>query len=157
MKTHRRKFNGKVDAPRTGVTVGGYAAIFNEVTNMGRYLESIERGAFDDADMEDVRLLYNHEGIPLARTKAGTMTLMIDQRGLKYVAALSDTELARQIADSARRGDITQSSFAFTIASQRWTETDGMPHRIIERVGVVTDVSPVSFPAYENTEFHAND
>jgi hypothetical protein len=142
-----------VRAASNGPTVGGYAALFNEVTDLGQVYERIEPGAFDGADMSDVRLLYNHEGVPLARSSAGTLAVMIDPKGLKYVAALSDTELARQIADSARRGDITQSSFAFTITRQRWDEHNGRPLRVIESIGKVIDVSPVSYPAYENTEF----
>lgn len=155
MKTKFRTYKGAVKAPRTGTTVGGYAAVFNEITDLGTFYESIAPGAFDEADMSDVRLLYNHDGIPLARTKSGTLTVYLDERGLKYVAALSETEYAQQIADAARRGDISQSSFAFTVDRQRWTEHNGKAHRIIEKVGAVTDVSPVAFPAYEGTEFHA--
>lgn len=154
MKSEIRNFKTETKASNTGTTVGGYAAVFNQKTNMGSFIESIEPGAFDEADMSDVRLLYNHDGVPLARSSAGTLALMVDDYGLRYIAALSDTELARQIADSARRGDISQSSFAFTIESQRWEETGGKLHRIIERVGTVTDVSPVSFPAYSGTKFH---
>ena len=75
--------------------------------------------------------------------------------GLRYVATLPDTEQGNALAIAARRGDVTQSSFAFTIAKQRFEQHEGKPLRIIERIGSVLDVSPVVYPAYKGTEFHS--
>lgn len=155
MRIQKRNNREAVSAASNGPTVSGYAAVFNQTTDLGRMLERIEPGAFDGADMSDVRLLINHEGLPLARTASGTMALLIDERGLKYVATLDATEQAHALASAARRGDVSQSSFAFTIDRQRFEEQDGKPLRIIERVGKVLDVSPVTYPAYEGTEFKA--
>jgi HK97 family phage prohead protease len=117
--------------------------------------ERIEHGAFEGADMSDVRLLINHDGIPLARTASGTLGLLVDQRGLRYVAALDDTEQSRQLVSAARRGDITQSSFAFTIKEQELSKHEGRILRTIKKIGTVVDVSPVTYPAYADTEFSA--
>jgi HK97 family phage prohead protease len=155
MNIRKRNNNQAVTAASNGPTVSGYAAVFNQTTDLGKMFERIEPGAFDGADMSDVRLLINHEGLPLARTASGTMALLIDERGLKYVATLDATEQAHTLASAARRGDVSQSSFAFTIDRQRFEEQDGKPLRIIERVGTVLDVSPVTYPAYPGTEFKA--
>lgn len=152
-KIQNRKCSHAIRAASNGPTVEGYAALFNNITDMGTYYESIERDAFNDADLSDVRLLINHDGIPLARTKSGTMAVMVDERGLRYLATLDQTEQAYQLASAARRGDLNQSSFAFTIQKQRWTETRGRAHRVIEKIGVVTDVSPVTYAAYPDTNF----
>ena len=155
MNIRKRNNNQAVTAASNGPTVSGYAAVFNQVTDLGKMYERIEPGAFDGADMSDVRLLINHEGLPLARTASGTMGLMVDSRGLRYVATLDTTEQAHALASAARRGDVSQSSFAFTIDRQRFEEYNGKPLRIIERVGTVLDVSPVTYPAYQGTEFKA--
>jgi len=155
MNIRKRNNNQAVSAASNGPTVSGYAAVFNQVTDLGKMYERIEPGAFDGADMSDVRLLINHEGLPLARTASGTMALLIDERGLRYVATLDTTEQAHALASAARRGDVSQSSFAFTINRQRFEEHNGKPLRIIEQVGTVLDVSPVTYPAYPGTEFKA--
>jgi HK97 family phage prohead protease len=145
----------RMEAASNGATVGGYAAVFNQITDLGRMYERIEPGAFDEADMSDVRLLINHEGLALARTKSGTLGVMVDSRGLRYVATLPETEQGHALATSARRGDVSQSSFAFTIGKQRFEQHEGKPLRIIERINKVLDVSAVVYPAYEGTEFGA--
>ena len=155
MNIRKRDNNQAVSAASNGPTVSGYAAVFNQTTDLGKMYERIEPGAFDGADMSDVRLLINHEGLPLARTASGTMALLIDERGLRYVATLDTTEQAHALASAARRGDVSQSSFAFTINRQRFEEHNGKPLRIIEQVGTVLDVSPVTYPAYPGTEFKA--
>jgi HK97 family phage prohead protease len=155
MNIKKRNNNQAVSAASNGPTVSGYAAVFNQTTDLGKMFERIEPGAFDGADMSDVRLLINHEGLPLARTASGTLGLMVDSRGLKYVATLDTTEQAHALASAARRGDVSQSSFAFTIDRQRFEEHNGKPLRIIERIGTVLDVSPVTYPAYPGTEFKA--
>ena len=155
MNTRTHQYRSTMQAASNGPTVGGYAAVFNDITDLGKMYERIEPGAFEGADMSDVRLLINHEGLALARTAAGTLGLIVDQRGLRYVATLPDTEQGNALAIAARRGDVTQSSFAFTIAKQRFEQHEGKPLRIIESIGSVLDVSAVVYPAYKGTEFHA--
>ena len=155
MIIQKRNNSQAVRAASNGPTVSGYAAVFNEITDLGKMYERIEPGAFEGADMSDVRLLINHEGLALARTASGTMALLVDRRGLKYVATLDRTEQANALASAARRGDVSQSSFAFTIDRQRFEEHEGKPLRIIESIRTVLDVSPVTFPAYKGTDFKA--
>ena len=130
----------------------GYAALFNSVTDLGAFREMIAPGAFDEVLDDDVRLLLNHDGAPLARTKNGTLQLSVDERGLHYRAQLSDTQAGRDLYTMVKRGDISQSSFGFTIKEQD-IESDGL--RVIRKIGRLLDVSPVSYPAYEDTEVNA--
>lgn len=153
---HRRALKNDLNSASNGNTVGGYAAVFDSITDLGSMYERIERGAFDEADMSDVRLLINHDGIPLARTSSGTLGLLVDQRGLRYVAALDDTEQSRQLVSAARRGDVSQSSFAFTIKEQEFSRHEGRLLRTIKKIGTVLDVSPVTYPAYADTAFGAS-
>lgn len=128
------------------LTVEGYAAVFETETDLGYFREKISRGAFDDVMNDDVRLLLNHDGAPLARTTNGTLELSTDDTGLHYRAVLSDTQAGRDLYKMIQRGDITQSSFAFTIREQSWSEDKAV--RSVDKVGSLLDVSPVTYPAY---------
>lgn len=138
----------KVGGP---MKLAGYAALYDSVTNLGQFNEVIAPGAFDNANLEDVRFLVDHEGLPLGRTSAGTMTVEADLRGLRYEVSLPDTSRGRELYEAVRRGDISQSSFAFTIDSQAWSESNGQLLRTIQRVGLVLDASAVVYPAYQET------
>ena len=132
----------------------GYAALFNSSTVIMDYFEEeIMPGAFDGADMSDVRALFNHDqNMLLARTASGTLRLSIDQKGLRYEFDIPDTTAGRDLRELLRRGDITQSSFGFTIDQEDWEERAGMkPKRKIMKVKRLFDVSPVTFPAYTDT------
>ena len=131
------------------LVIEGYAANFEQRTDLGYFKEEIARGAFDDVMEDDVRLLLNHEGAPMARTTNGTLELSIDETGLKYRAALADTQDGRDLYKLIKRGDITQSSFAFTIAEQEWSEDRSV--RKVLKMARLLDVSPVTYPAYPTT------
>ena len=135
------------------LVIEGYAANFEQRTDLGYFKEEIARGAFDDVLDDDVRLLLNHEGAPMARTTNGTLELSIDENGLKYRAALADTQDGRDLYKLIKRGDISQSSFAFTIGEQEFSE-DRSVRRVL-KVARLLDVSPVSFPAYASTSVAA--
>lgn len=150
-----------------GLTVFGYAAKFNTRSeNLGsdecQFFETILPGAFDDVLNDDVRALFNHESdLILARSKngEGTLKIGVDAVGLWYEFEAPDTTVGRDLLVSLRRGDIDQSSFSFSVSKdgQKWTETqDGEGPRIITRtiskVSRLYDVSPVTYPAYEDTE-----
>lgn len=135
-------------AESEGMVLEGYAAVFDQVTNIGPFQEVIDRGAFDGHLDDDVRLLLNHEGAPMARTANGTLKLTTDDHGLHYRAELVDTQAARDLYAMVKRGDISQSSFAFTIEKEE-RQSDGV--RRVMQVGSILDVSPVSFPAYPTT------
>lgn len=142
--------------------VRGYAAVFGaESENLGgdtyRMFEKIERGAFDDVLKDDVRALFNHDAnLILARSKngTGTLTLGVDDRGLFYEFEAPDTQAGRDLLVSLQRGDVDQSSFAFTVSrgGQKWEEEtrDGVTtaRRTITKVSRLYDVSPVTYPAY---------
>ena len=133
--------------------VEGYAAVFNQETNLGFFREQIARGAFEDVMNDDVRLLLNHDGAPLARTTNQTLTLSVDDEGLRYEAILSDTTQGRDLYKMIKRGDITQSSFAFTIKGEEWDKETNT--RTITKVGRLLDVSPVTYPAYPQASVSA--
>ena len=126
--------------------IQGYAAVFNQETDLGYFREMIKPGAFDEVMEDDVRLLLNHEGAPMARTTNGSLQLAVDDEGLMYEAILNDTQHSRDVYKMIKRGDITQSSFAFTIAEQSWNEDKTV--RSIQKVARLLDVAPVTYAAY---------
>ena len=137
-----------------GIKVEGYAAVFGEETNIGGvFMERIERGAFTDAiGRDDVVFLVNHEGLPLARTRSGTLKLTEDDHGLKIETTLdADDPDVKSIAGKMKRGDLDKMSFAFYPDVQEWDETGDLPVRSISKASLY-DVSIVTTPAYEGTE-----
>ena len=131
------------------LVVEGYASNFDVEYDLGYFKESVSRGAFDEVLNDDVRFLLNHTGAPLARTTNGTLELSVDETGLKYRAALADTQDGRDLYKLIKRGDITQSSFAFTIDKDEWSEDRST--RTITKVGRLLDTSAVTFPAAPTT------
>ena len=130
--------------------IEGYAALYDNETNIGPFKETIARGAFDDVMDNDVRALMNHDpNYVLGRTGAGTLELEADDTGLKYRIKLGEQQYAKDLYESVKRGDISQSSFAFTIAEQSWNENRTV--RSVDKVATLLDVSPVTYPAYKDT------
>jgi len=138
-------------------TVRGYAATFESRSgDLGGFIESIDREAFSETDMEDVRALFNHDSnFVLGRTKAGTLRLMVDENGLAYEIDMPDTQLGRDMYESIKRGDISQSSFAFTIEDDEYRKEGDTVYRTIKKIKKLYDVAPVTFPAYESTSVQA--
>lgn len=138
--------------------LAGYAAVFNDSSVPLPFKESIAPGAFRKTlgETPDVRLLVNHEGLPLARTKNGTLTLTEDERGLYFNAELADTQEARDIHTLIARGDVDQMSFAFRVIRQKWSEDRS--RRVLTEVSLADgDVSVVTYPAYPTTTVEARD
>lgn len=136
------------------IKVSGYASVFNEETNIGgMFREVIAPGAFKDAiGRDDVRFLVNHDGLPLARTKSGTLTLKEDERGLYMETELDPTDPdVQQIVPKMKRGDLDKMSFAFRASKQEWDDTGDIPLRTIQEAELF-DVSIVNDPAYAGTE-----
>ena len=131
----------------------GHAAVFNKVSErLGWFREIIRPGAFDGIMEDDVRALFNHDSnIVLGRTKSATLKLEVDEQGLRYTITPPDTTAARDLMMSIGRGDISQSSFGFIIEKDEWEQRDGEDYRIIHKVKRLFDVSPVTFPAYPDT------
>lgn len=137
-----------------GLRVVGYAAVFGQPTDIGgMFREVIERGAFTDAiGRDDVVFLINHDGLPLARTRSGTLVLSEDDHGLRMETVLDAADPDVQaIAGKMRRGDLDKMSFAFWPDLQEWDETGDIPLRKIKKARLY-DVSVVTTPAYEGTE-----
>lgn len=135
------------------ITLRGYAAKFDVMSeNLGGFREQIAPGAFADVLKDDVRALFNHDANQvLGRTTAGTLRIAQDSTGLYYEVDLPDTQAARDLATSIYRGDVSQSSFAFRVASNgdSWDENeDGVIVRTITKFARLYDVSPVTYPAY---------
>jgi hypothetical protein len=144
------------DAEGDEMTLEGYAAVFNSETDLGAFREVIRPGAFDDVMDNDVRALINHDpNLILGRTGNGTLELSTDERGLKYKVKLGDQQYARDFYESVKRGDISQSSFAFTIDKQSWNEERTV--RSVDKVRQLLDVSPVTYPAYAAATVQARD
>jgi HK97 family phage prohead protease len=136
----------------------GYAAVFNDDSVPLPFIERIAPGAFRKTLTEtpDVRLLINHEGLPLARTKNGTLTLTEDDRGLYMDATIADTSEGRDLYTLVERGDVDQMSFAFRVIRQKWNEDRTM--RTLTEVSLADgDVSVVTYPAYPTTTVEARE
>lgn len=141
-------------------TVEGYATVFNSPSeNMG-FIEVIHRGAIteDTIKASDVLAKFNHsDDKVLARSKKGegSLLLEVDEKGLRYMFDSPNTALGDELLEYLKRGDITSSSFAFTVpkteGAERWYKKDGIIYRDIYQIDRLYDVSPVFQPAYEAT------
>ncbi|WP_439150755.1 HK97 family phage prohead protease [Sulfitobacter sp.] len=137
-----------------GIKVEGYAAVFNQEVDIGgMFREVIAPGAFAEAiGRDDVVFLINHDGLPLARTRSGTLTLTEDERGLKISTTLDANDPdVKSISGKMKRGDLDKMSFAFIPEVQEWDESGDTPLRTISKVSL-HDVSIVTTPAYSGTE-----
>ena len=156
MHRERRFHTAEVRAIGDDATprISGYAATFNQRSqDLGGFIEVIAPGAFDDVlrAQPDVLGLFNHDmDHVLGRTGSGTMRIAVDERGLRYEIDPPDTQLARDLMTSMRRGDIRSSSFAFSVRKddQTWELRDGQQFRTINKVSGLYDCSVVTDPAY---------
>lgn len=144
----------EVRAEGETIKVSGYAAVFNEEADIaGLFRERIAPGAFREAiGRDDVVFLINHDGLPMARTRSGTLTLREDSRGL-YIESELDPEDpdVRAIVPKMKRGDLDKMSFAFMPTKQEWDDSGEIPLRTITEAQLF-DVSIVTNPAYEGTD-----
>ena len=142
--------------------IEGYAAVYDDETLIGDeewgFYESIERGAFDGANMKDVPLKYNHsDAVPiLARTRNKSLELKTDDKGLFIHAELLDTQDNIDMYKRIKAGLIDKMSFAFTVRKEGETWEKGKtPKRSIKQFDRIFDVSVVDVPAYEGTSIYA--
>jgi uncharacterized protein len=143
--------------------IAGHAAVFFNAADAGteyilmeydgrKIIERIMPGAFDGVLADDVRCLYDHETDKLlGRTRSGTARIASDATGLGYECDLPETTLAADLRALIARGDITGSSFAFTVAGDgyHWLTEEARDIRVITRIERLYDVGPVTYPAYE--------
>ena len=147
-----------------GMIVEGYATTFNQPYQLWRdkeftVNEQVDRNAFDETDMSDVIMQYDHEGRVFARVGNGTLQLSADDHGLKIIANLGGTEIGRQLFEEIQGGYTNKMSFGFTVTGQKREETKSGDHitvlRTITKIGKLYDVSAVSLPANDATEISA--
>ena len=153
-----RSFNIELREEAESRHIEGYGSVFNERSvDLGGFQEVIAPGAFDGViERSDVKCYLDHnpeKGI-LARSRngKGSLSLELDERGLKYAFDAPHTNLGDEVVEGLKRGDYSQSSFAFTVESETWSkEEDGTYLRTINKIGGLYDVSIVANPAYEGT------
>lgn len=144
-------------------TVSGYALVFNSDSNdLGGFIERIDPNSLDGVvEKSDVLCLLNHNedrGV-LARSNKGegSLTLEIDEIGLKYTFEAPNTALGDELLEGLRRGDISTSSFAFTVGKDSWSKMEnGTYLRTINSINELFDVSPVYRAAYDATSVKAD-
>ena len=149
------------EAPDNRKVVKGYASTFNEPYTLyenddWRFNEVVDARAFDNTDMSDVILQYDHCGRVFARISNNTLTVTPDERGLLIEADLGGTELGRQLFEEIRGGYTNKMSFGFTVDGEDILDTkdvDGkaLTVRTITSVRKLYDVSAVSLPANDAT------
>lgn len=150
--------------------VSGYATTFNQPYELYRstwdgytyiVMEQVDPKAFDETDMSDVIMQYNHEGRVFARTSNGTMELDPDEHGLHVRANLGGTEIGRQLYEEIEGGYTDKMSFGFRVGKDKREETEERDEengtttvtilRTILTVSKLYDVSAVSIPANDGT------
>ena len=149
------------EAPEERKVVTGYASTFNEPYTLyedddWKFEEVVDSRAFDNTDMSDVIMQYDHEGRVFARISNNTLTVMPDEKGLLIEADLGGTELGRQLYEEIRGGYTNKMSFGFTVDGEDYLDTksaDGkaLTVRTITSVRKLYDVSAVSLPANDAT------
>ena len=153
-----RSFNIELRDEPESRHIEGYGSVFNERSlDLGGFVEMIAPGAFDGViERSDVKCYLDHnpeKGI-LARSRngKGSLSLVVDEKGLQYSFDAPKTSLGDEVVEGIKRGDYSQSSFAFTVDDEVWTkEADGSYLRTITKIGGLYDVSIVANPAYEGT------
>lgn len=147
------------DSPRI---ISGYAAVFNQVAEIGywyRYKEQIAPDAFEGCNYDKCVACFNHntDNI-LARYSSGTLKLSVDSVGLRFEFEVPNTTVGNDMYELVKRGDISQCSFAFVVSEDTWKydeQDDENDLRTINKISELWDVSLVTYPAYEGTSVDA--
>lgn len=135
--------------------IEGYAAVFETETDLGWCKEIISRDAFNNCNMSDCVLKYNHNDncLILARTRNKSLELTVDSKGLKIRAKLIDTTQNRDIYKMIKARLLDKMSFAFSVRKQEWDYENDV--RRITEIAQLFDVSVVDVPAYDTTDIYA--
>ena len=156
MKTLSTEFQTRDDGGN--LSIEGYFAVFDSVYEIAQGMtESIAQGAFDNTISDDIRCLINHDTtLVLGRTKAGTLQLRTDTHGLWGHVDINPKDVdAMNLYTRVQRGDVDQCSFGFDIVNEETDfHDDGSIHWTIKEVKLY-EVSPCTFPAYEETNIAA--
>lgn len=138
-------------------TVEGYALLFNQPSNdLGGFIEVIDPKALDNVDLSKVVMLDQHDySKPLASVEAGTLTLVVDAKGLHFTAQLDPSvTYANDTYNNVKNGNINSMSFRFDIddGTDSWTKDDtGQVTRTVKQIKDLFEVSTVTVPAYDST------
>lgn len=161
MTIERRILSSNLEVRKKGdesTQLVGHAAVFNRDSELifGSFIERIAPGAFAESisKPDDVRALINHDpNLILGRNLSGTLSLREDETGLHVAIDPPKTTYATDLLESTRRGDISQMSFGFETIEDKWVRGEnGAPDiRTLLKVRLF-DVSPVTFPAYPDTD-----
>lgn len=164
MTVQIRKDEGWEDEPSK--VVAGYATTFEQPYQLysgdgWELWEVVDRGAFDETDMKDVIMQYDHEGRVFARTRNNTLEVNVDEKGLFIKADLGGTEIGRELYEEIAGGYTDRMSFGFTVSAEsedREKNEAGITiyTRHIKSVGKLYDVSAVSIPANDGTSIAAD-
>jgi HK97 family phage prohead protease len=166
----------RMDGEKPKKVIGGLASVYDKYTDMGWHLEVVKRGFFDGIDTTQTAALKNHDpNLILGRTANGTLVLTDTPDGYDYEATVPDTQVGRDTYEEVSGGYIYQSSFAFTVKERIWREVDRIElvglvdEKILDRISYggkvdirelvkgdkLYDVSPVTFPAYNEATSEA--
>lgn len=138
--------------------VKGTAVVFDTPTVIAeydgiKYCEVIDRHAFDECDLSDVIMNYNHAGKVVARLRNKTLALDINERGVDIEANLGGTTAGRELYEEIDGGYVDKMSFSFTVREAKYDSTTHT--RTITKVKKLYDVSAVDIPAYNETSIAA--
>lgn len=149
------------DSTEERMIVNGYASTFNEPYTLYEdddiiFREQVDSSAFDNTDMSDVIMQYNHEGRVFARISNNTLSVSTDERGLFIEADLGGTELGRQLFEEIAGGYTDKMSFGFIVDKDEELRTEAADGRVdilrtITGISKLFDVSAVSIPANDAT------
>ncbi|MEJ7568414.1 MAG: HK97 family phage prohead protease [Gaiellaceae bacterium] len=136
------------DLDTRGRTLVGYASVYNVLSHdLGGFKEQIAPGAFADVLSADVRCLLNHSpNDVLGRTRAGTLRLFDEERGLRFECDLPSSPLGENVREAVKRGDVDGASFRFKVAADAWD--DNHTTRTVTKIAELHDVTVATYGAY---------
>lgn len=136
-----------------GMTVEGYAMLYDQPSVPMPFVEYIDRGALDNVDLSKVLLLYGHDlNSVLARSDAKNLQLRADDKGLWFRAALPDTTLGRDTYTNVANGNLKGCSVGFKIGDDKWLQgNDGQVIHHIRSFDQLIEISITPIPAYTET------
>lgn len=154
-ETRLKKMEFRALEENEEMTLEGYAIVFNEPEEHYGFTEMIDAGALDDANMKDVPLKYNHDDAHpvIARTRNNSLTLEVDDKGLKIRAKLIDTTANKDIFKMVKSGLLDKMSFAFDVKDEEYDAKTNV--RKVKKIGNLYDVSIVDVPFYSGTSVYA--
>lgn len=153
-----RQLNEQIES--TDRVVSGYAVVFDSPSKNIGWIETIQRGAITEETIanSDVLAKFDHDDskvLACSKRGVGSLKLELDDNGLKYSFESPNTQAGNELLEYIKRGDITGSSFCFTVSrdegAEKWYKEDGMIYRTIMKIDKLYDISPVFLPAYEET------